>query len=374
MKVRFLNLSIEDEKERKALLTAIDRVFQHGQIVLGPEVEEFEQKVAAYCRVNYAVAVNSGTDALYLALRSIGIGAGDEVITSCLSWIATANAIALTGARPVFADIKEDLNIDAAKVEALITTKTKAILPVHFTGKICDMAALQEIADKHKLMVVEDASQAFGASYHGSKAGSLGRVSAYSLNPMKVLAACGEAGVLLTDEEAIYERLKALRYNGTPDKTEAHFISLNARMDTVQAAILLQRLPMLEEHIARRRAAAAYYNARLHELVKTPVEAEDCRDVFYTYQILCNHRDELQEYLAARGIETKVQHSLLMPLHRAYRAEISGSWPIGTQVCNRSLCLPLHEKISRTEQDYVIKSIHNFYKSSSAEEAAHGRK
>ncbi len=373
MKVRFLNLSIEDETERKALLAAIDKVFQHGQIVLGPEVEEFEHKVAAYCGVNYAVAVNSGTDALYLALRSIGVGAGDEVITPCLSWIATANAIALTGARPVFADIKEDLNIDAAKVEALITPKTKAILPVHFTGKICDMATLQAVVDKHQLMLVEDASQAFGACFQGSKAGSWGRVSACSLNPMKVLAACGEAGVLLTDEQDIYELLKALRYNGTPDKTEAHFISLNGRMDTVQAAILLQRLPLLEEHIARRRAAAEYYSTRLHELVKTPAEAADCRDVFYTYQILCSRRDELQKFLTAQGIETKIQHSLLMPMHRAYRTVSPGSWPIGTQACTRSLCLPLHEKISRAEQDYVIEAICNFYKSSAAEEVAYGR-
>jgi len=360
MRVRFLNLSIENEKERKNLLTAIDKVFQHGQLVLGPEVEEFEEKAANYCGVKYAVGVNSGTDALYLALRSLDIGPGDEVITSCLSWIATANAIALTGAKPVFADIKDNFNMDPEKVEELITAKTKAIVPVHFTGKICDMAAIMEIVHHNNLSLVEDAAQAFGATYLGRKAGSFGQVAAFSLNPMKVFAACGEAGVIVTNDSDIQAKLNALRYNGTPDKTEAHYISLNARIDTLQAAILLHRFKSLDESIEKRRKAAQYYSEHLHHLVKTPGEDENCQDVFYTYNILCEKRDQLKDFLFSKEIETKIHHPLLMPIHHAYKDE-SQSWPTGLKVTAASLCLPLHEKISTEEQDYVIEAIKYFY-------------
>lgn len=360
MRVRFLNLSIEDEHERKNLLAVINKVFQHGQIVLGPEVKEFEEKAAAYCGVKYAAAVNSGTDALYLALRSLDVGAGDEVITTCLSWIATANAIALTGAKPVFADIKENFNIDPEKIEPLITSQTKALVPVHFTGKICDMNAIMEIARQNNIAVVEDAAQAFGASYRGQKAGSFGKVSAFSLNPMKVLAACGEAGLIVTNDKDIYKKANALRYNGTPDKTEAHYISLNARIDTLQAAILLHRFQSLDEFIEKRRRAAQYYSRHLYNLVQIPQENENCRDVFYTYNILCENRDELQEYLFNHGIETKIHHPLLMPMHLAYKKQ-NPSWPIGLKVIAASLCLPIHEKISLAEQDYVIEAIQCFY-------------
>lgn len=360
MKVRFLNLAIENENERNMLLDAIDRVFQHGQIILGPEVEEFEEKAANYCGVKYAVGVNSGTDALYLALRSLDIGPDDEVITSCLSWIATANAIALTGAKPVFADIKDNFNIDPQKVEELITPKTKAIVPVHFTGKICDMFATMEIAHNNNLSLVEDAAQAFGAAYRGRRAGSFGQAAAFSLNPMKVFAACGEAGVIVTNDRELYAKLKALRYNGTPDKSEARYISLNARIDTLQAAILLHRFKSLDESIEKRRKAAQYYSLHLHDLVKTPGEDENCRDVFYTYNILCEKRDELKDFLLSKEVETKIHHPLLMPMHPAYKSGAQ-SWPTGLKVTAASLCLPIHEKISREEQDYVIKAIQTFY-------------
>lgn len=363
MKVRFLDLAIKDDIERQKLIGAVEKVFLHGRILLGPEVLELEKKVAEFCGVKYAIGVNSGTDALYIALRSLDLKEGDEVITTSLSWIATANAIALTGATPVFVDINEDFNIDVSKIEEAITPKTKAIVPVHFTGKISDMDKIISIAEKYNLNVVEDAAQAFGATYKGKKAGSFGKVSSFSMNPMKVFAACGESGMVVTDDKNIYDKLIALRYNGTPDRIEAHYISMNFRIDTIQAAILLERLKYINEYIDRRRKAAEYYSKNLKNLVVIPKEGDNCMDVFYIYNILCEKRDELQKYLTEKGIETKIHHNLLMPMHKAYKKYNYdyNKFSNGHKIISDSLCLPIHEKITLEEQDYVIECIKNYY-------------
>ena len=250
--VRFLDLRVTNEDERLQLINAVDKVLSHGRIVLGPEVQELEKRVASHCNRKYAVGVNSGTDALIIGLKSIGIGFDDEVITTSLSWIATANAIALTGAKPVFADIQNDLNIDPSSIRELITSKTKAIMPVHYTGKVCNMADIMKIVDEYDLLLIEDACQAFNAKYRGKVAGSFGNVGCFSMNPMKVLAACGEAGMIVTDDQSTYERLISLRYNGTINKEICIVPSHNGRLDTIQAAILLERLNGLDELIKKR--------------------------------------------------------------------------------------------------------------------------
>jgi len=362
MKVRYLNLAVADEKERRELLEAVEKVLLHGRIVIGPEVDEFEKECSLFCGKTYGVGVNSGSDAVHLALRSLGIGPGDEVITTCLSWVATANAISMTGARPVFVDVRNDFNIDPFKIEESITPRTKAILPVHFAGKVCDMDAIMEIANKHGLPVVEDAAQAFGATYKGKKAGSFGRVNAFSMNPMKVFAACGEAGIVLTNDEHIRDMLLALRYNGALDRMEAHFPSLNSRLDTIQAAMLLCRLRNHSASIERRRAAVAYYNCFLDGVVGTPSEYADCVDVYYLYNAICDERDRLKAFLEERGVETKINHPLLMPRQKAYRKDYGAfEWPVGESLTRTTLCLPLHANITREEQDYVIESVKLFY-------------
>lgn len=233
--IPFLDLRIGEE-ERKEIIQSIETVFQHGKIILGPEVTELENTVANFCGRSFGVGVSSGTDAIFLALKAIGIGAGDEVITTSLSWIATTNAIALTGATPVFVDIGNDLNIDATKIEECITPATKAVLPVHYTGKVCNMALLMQISEKYGIPIIEDAAQAFGASYFDKKAGSFGLMACFSMNPMKVFGACGEAGMVLTDRKDLYEKLTILRYNGTINKEKCIESSLNFRLDTIQAA------------------------------------------------------------------------------------------------------------------------------------------
>lgn len=201
MKVRYLDLSVRDQLHKEQLLAAVDKVLSHGIFILGPEVKEFEKKIADCCGRKYALGLSSGTDALYVALRALGIGPGDEVITTPLSWIATLNAISVAGATPVFADIGPDLNMDPGLIENLITSRTKAVVPVHYTGQMCDMFRICEIAERNHLVVIEDAAQSFSANINGRTAGSFGKISCFSMNPMKVFHSYGEAGAVVTDDE-----------------------------------------------------------------------------------------------------------------------------------------------------------------------------
>jgi len=333
----------------------------HGRIVLGPEVQELEQRIAEYCGRRYAVGVGSGTDALFLGLKSLNIGLGDEVITTALSWIATANAIALTGATPVFADIGDDLNINPESVRKLITSKTKAILPVHFTGKICKMPQLMRIAEEYNLFLVEDAAQAFSATLHGRRAGSFGVIACFSMNQMKIFGSCGDAGMIVTDREDIQRKLLALRHNGMVDRTECIAVSLNGRIDTIHAAILLHRLKLVDEIIKKRRKIASWYDERLTGIVELPRQAEGEHDIHFSYQIRTDRRDELMAFLMTNGIETQIQHSILMPHQPAYRVNVRGEFPNAERLVKRILCIPNNEKLSRDDVDYVADTIHNFF-------------
>lgn len=359
--VPFLDLKIINKLERKELLNAIDKVFEHGKIVLGPEVEEFENTFSKFCDRKYAVGVSSGSDALFLGLKALGINEGDEVITTSLSWIATAHAISMTGAKPVFADIGDDLNIDPQSISKLINNKTKAIVPVHYTGKVCKMDKIIDIAKKHKLLVIEDAAQSFSALYNGKRAGSFGIVSCFSLNPMKVFAACGEAGIIVTDDFDLYEKIKILRYSGTINKEKAIEISLNKRLDTLQAAILLKRFKYVEDIVNKRKQNAKYYDSKLKNIVKIPVEKDGESDVYYTYTIQTERRDELKSYLESKGIETKIQHPFLMPLQPVYLKDANNEIPNATKLVNKILCLPIHEKLELNQLSYVVKCIEEFY-------------
>lgn len=363
-KVPFLDLRIRDREERKALLSAIDAVFSHGRIVLGPEVGMFEKKVARFCGSKYAVGVNSGTDALILALKSTGISTGDEVITTSLSWVATANSIAILGAIPVFADIGDDLNIDPQSIKRLITSKTKAILPVHFTGKVCKMDQIQSIAQKNNIVIIEDAAQSFAAEYKGQKAGTFGEIGCFSMNPMKVLGAVGEAGVIVTDDREIYERLLSLRYNGTINKEKCIEVSFNGRIDTLQAAILLERFKRFKKIIAKRRKNARYYNSRLSELkyiIALPIEDKDQLQVYYTYTLRAEKRDKLKKFLKSRGIETKIQHPFLIPDQPVYKNNPRDKLTNAQKIVKEILCLPVHEKMTTQNMVYVTQNIKGFY-------------
>jgi dTDP-4-amino-4,6-dideoxygalactose transaminase len=361
IKVPFARLTISDRSERKTLLHAFDTVCQHGRFINGPEVELLERRIARYCDTRYAAGVGSGTTALIFALKSLGIGVGDEVITTSLSWIATANAIAAVGALPVFADIQDDLNIDPVSVERLITKNTKAIIGVHFTGKICAVKELCHIARSHDLYFIEDAAQAFGAEKDDNRAGSFGDVACFSLNPMKVLASCGEAGMVVTNQKRVYEKIRVYRNNGMIDRVICPEPSMNGRLDTVQAAIVLERLPRVPEIIRTRRAHATRYREMLGGLVHCPHESVNERDVYFAFTLQTNYRDQLRNYLLKCGIETQIQHPRLMPLQPAYRS-CRGEYSHANVIATRILSLPVHESITEKEVEYVGAAVIEFFR------------
>ena len=360
MRIPYMDLRVQSKKKKKKLLLAVDRVLSHGRIILGPEVKQFEDKIASICHTRHAVGVGSGTDALYLALRSLDIGIGDEVITSPLSWIATVNAIKLCGAMPVFVDIGDDMNINASLIEDAITAKTKAILPVHYTGKMCDMVKISSIISDKDIFIVEDAAQAFGANIHGAMAGSFGEISAFSMNAMKGLNSYGEAGAVVTSSEVLAKKLRALSYAGTIDKEDCHYPSLNGRMDTIQAAMLLVNMEYLEAKIKRRQEIARYYTETLKDLIVCPKE-DDSFQVYYNYVVRSEKRDELKSYLDLRGVETKIHYPILMPFHTAYRDDyLDCDLPVAKQTVTEILSIPNHEEMKDSEVEYVAECIREF--------------
>jgi dTDP-4-amino-4,6-dideoxygalactose transaminase len=362
-KVRFRNLAIEDPDRKSELLDVVGRVLDHGQFLMGGEVEAFEEKIAQYCSRSHCVGVSSGTDALYLSVRALNLQPGDEIITTPLSWIATLNAIHLGGGKPVFVDVGQDLNINSSLIEASITSNTKAILPVHYTGRICNMDKILGLSKKYNLRVIEDSAQAFGAHYNGRYAGSFGDMGAFSMNPMKVLSGFGEAGAIVTNNIASFEQLKALRYLGTVNKEVCIYPSLNAKIDTLQAALLICNLKYVEEVINARVKIASLYTEYLNELVICPsINSKNNREsVFFDYTILSDSRDELGLFLEKNGIETKIKHPILMYQQPAYKELFKSNCPVAESIVNQILCLPIHEKMKNDDVMYVIHKIKQFY-------------
>ncbi|MBF0143366.1 MAG: DegT/DnrJ/EryC1/StrS family aminotransferase [Magnetococcales bacterium] len=358
--IPYRDLRVRDPALKAELLAAVDQVLSHGRLLLGPEHDTLEATLAAQCGRRFGVGVGSGSDALFLGLRALGIGPGDEVITTALSWIATANAIVMTGATPVFVDVRDDFNLDPDRVEAAITPRTRALLPVHYTGQMCAMAPLLDQCARHGLSLVEDAAQAFGAQWQGHVAGSLGRIACFSMNPMKILGAYGEAGMILTDEPALRDKLHCLRYNGTVNKEDCHIPSLNGRLDTLQAAMLLVNLRHLPERIRERRRIAALYDAELAGVVATPPVGAEQFHTYYSYTIVHERRDALKAFLLEHGVETKIQHPIPLPHHTAYRHRFAAEIPVAARLASQLLCLPNQEGLQDDEIAYICRLVRQF--------------
>jgi dTDP-4-amino-4,6-dideoxygalactose transaminase len=366
MDIPYVNLPSQHAPLKAALLEAVARVLEHGQFILGPEVQEFEQRFAALCGVQYAVAVNSGTDALVLALRALGIGAGDEVITVPNSFVASTSCITLVGARPVFVDVGEEYLMDPAQLEQAITPRTKAILPVHLTGRAADMAAIMDIARAHGLYVVEDCAQAVLAEYKGQRVGSFGALGCFSLHPLKTLNACGDGGVLTTNDAGWYEKLTYLRNIGLRSRDRCVLWSGNSRLDTMQAAMLLVKLAHLDVWTAQRRAHARFYQYALSDLpqVRVPHEQPYERAVYHTFVIQAEQRHALQQYLAGCGIGTAIHYPVPIHLQPAavWLGYGPGSFPVTERQAGLILSLPIYPELQPAALDYIVRSIGRFYR------------
>lgn len=363
MKIPYVNLSAQHRPLKEQILQAVARVMDHGYFILGPEVYEFEKAMAAYLGVPAVVGVNSGLDALVLALRLHGIGPGDDVITVSHSFVATASAIVLAGATPVFLDVAENTYLmDATALQTAVTPRTKAILPVHLCGCPMDMQTMQRFCLERGLVLIEDCAQAIGATWQGKMVGSFG-TGCFSLHPSKILSAVGDAGLVAVQAESQAESLRRLRNHGLRDRDHCAEISYNSRLDTVQAAILNVKLPYLEGWILRRRELAARYSQALSRYVHVPEEPEGGRHVYSAYVVTTPERNRLMAHLKARGIDAKVHYPEPIHLQEPYlkMGWRKGMLPITERLAERILSLPLVPELSDGDQGFVIESIVDFF-------------
>lgn len=343
---------------------AVQRVLDHAGFILGKEVADFEQAFAAYCGVQRAVGVASGTAALSLSLLACGVGPGDEVITTAHTFVATAEAISHTGGRPVFADIdQQTYTLDPDCVRAAVTPRTKAIVPVHLYGHPADMSSLAAIAREKNLWLIEDAAQSHGAEHNHRRCGGLGHLACFSFYPGKNLGAYGDAGAVTGDDPVLLDKVRKLRDHGRTSKYEHDEIGYGERLDALQAAVLTAKLPHLESWTEARRSHARYYTELLAKsTIQTPIERSDSRHVYHLYVIRVRQRDALMSLLKSKGIDCGIHYPV--PLHRQQAFMRRGygdvSLPVTEAIASEVLSLPLYPELSRAGIEYVVRQIDDF--------------
>ncbi|MBS29105.1 MAG: transcriptional regulator [Alphaproteobacteria bacterium] len=363
--VPIFDLPAQFEEEREELMEIVERVLASGAYVLaGDEVAALEEEVATFVGTDHAITVNSGTDALTIGLACLDIKPGDEVITPPNSFIASTGAIVHVGATPVFIDVCDDQNMDPEKLESLITPKTKAIMPVHLTGRICDMDPIVAIAEKHGLKIIEDAAQSMGSEYKGRKSGTFGDVGCFSCHPLKNMNACGDGGLITTNDSDIRDRAIRLRNHGMIDRNTALEFGFVSRMDNLQAAILRLRLRHLPDVVARRRRNVEQYRAEIdtdHVYIPPCLDHEFNTFVLFVAQL--DRRDELQAYLAERGISTGIHYPVPIHLQPAarYLGHKAGDYPEVERQADRIISLPHNQNLSESQVSYVCEQINRFY-------------
>jgi dTDP-4-amino-4,6-dideoxygalactose transaminase len=359
MTIRFNALA--PGEDAAAVHHAIDRVVASGWFILGPEVAAFETDFAAASGTRFAIGVGNGTDAIALALKALGIGPGDEVITSPLSAAFSALAIIMTGARPVFADIDpERLTIDPEAAAAAVTSRTRAILPVHLYGQAADMRGIERVASRHQLALVEDACQAHFATADGRPVGSIGACGTFSFYPTKNLGALGDGGAITTNDETLADRIKRLRNGGQTSRYQHVEPGTNSRLDELQAAILRARLEFMPAWTARRRHLAAIYRRELkNALVRVPAE-HDSGHVYHLFPVLCANRGALQAHLAAAGVETLIHYPVPIPRQPALIAAEPADCPVADRICHEVVSLPLYPSLPDEAVLRVVEAVSTF--------------
>ncbi len=358
--MHFIDLQSQYCAYRSEIDRAIREVLESGHYILGKQVQELEEQLAKYVGAAHCIGTSSGTDSLILALLALEIGPGDEVITVPFSWVATAEAVRVVGARPVFVDLDpETYCLDARALRKAITPRTRAILPVSLFGQPSDHRAIQAIAEEHGIPVIEDAAQSFGSTHHGKKSCNLSEIGVTSFFPTKPLGAYGDAGAVFVNSDALAEKLRALRIHGQHTRHHHEYIARNARIDTLQAAIILAKLPHFDKELARRQEIAERYTQALKDLCRTPSVAPGNTHVYAQYTIQLADRDHVSEGLKARGIPSAVYYPKCIHEQPAYRdlGYFYGSLPVAERASREVLSLPMHPWLTEAEQNLVINAL-----------------
>ncbi len=374
MKIPFGDLKLHYQAYKQSLDEAVSRVLASGYYILGPELESFENAFANYLGGVFVAGCASGTEAIYLPLAAMDIGPGDEVLVVAHTAVPTISAISMSGATPVFVDIHpETYLMNEEDLERKITAKTKAIIPVHLYGLMVHMEAILKIAAKHEIPVIEDVAQATGATYQGKKAGTLGDFGCFSFYPSKNLGAFGDGGAVSTKTKENLDKLLKLRNYGQSKRYHHEIVGINSRLDEIQAAILSAQLPYVDGWNSRRQELAERYTKGLQDVVQTPVSSEGYAHVYHLYVIQTEHRDELQTYLADRGIGTLIHYPIPAHLQNAYKylGYSPGSLPITERIVTRILSLPMHPELENEQVDAVIEAIKDFSESTPVITAHH---
>lgn len=364
MKIPFVNPGLQYKGLREEILSRFDRISLTGNYVLGNEVEEFERNFADFCGTSFAIGVGNGSDALTFSLLGLGVKPGDEVITAPNSFVASAWTIANIGAKPVFVDVCEDFNLNPRLIQEAITPKTKAIMPVHLTGRVTDMELINKIAEDHNLLVIEDAAQAVGASYKSKMSGSFGDAGCFSLHPLKNLHVHGDGGMITTNNEDLYNRVLKMRNHGLKNRNECEFWGWNSRLDEIQASIANLKLSYLNKWNDRFLELANYYIKELSDHIEVPSIKEFEKPVFHRFIIQHNNRDDLKFFLEEKGVMTAVNYPIPLHLHEASRryGYKIGDFPMAEKQAKRILSIPIYPELKDSQAKYVVECIKEFLK------------
>ena len=364
MKVELIDLKQRFKHEEKTIMKIVHKVLSKGNLILTKEVQNFEKSVCKYTNTKYCLGLNSGTDALMMSLWSSGIKKGDEVITSPISFVATANAIVHVGAKPVFVDVGEDLNINPKLIENAITKKTKAIIPVHWTGRVCQMDKIMKIANRYGLIVIEDAAQATGAYYKKKHAGTFGKISAFSTHPLKNLNALGDGGFVITNEKRLYDKIKLYRSHGLEGRDDAKIIGVNSRLDSLNAEVLSFRLKKLKEIIKKRKRNINLYRKYIKtDKVKILVDGKNEINSYVMFITLSKKREKLQKYLKKYRIQSLLYYPTPLHMHKSMKflKYGKGSLPNAEKIASEVISFPHHQHITEKQIKYVCSKINLFY-------------
>ena len=363
-KIQMVDTKTQYLKIKKEIDEAIHKVIDSSQFIMGPAVSEFENNVSSYLGCRHSIGCASGTDALQIAMMAVGIKPGDEIITTPFTFVATTETIAILGAKPVYADIDpKTYNIDTSNIEGKITTRTKAIIPVHLYGQPADMDSIMEIAKKYNLTVIEDAAQALGAEYKGKKVCTIGDISCISFYPSKNLGAFGDAGMLTTESDELAGKIRMIISHGSKKKYYHEILGVNSRLDSIQAAILNVKLKYLDKYCEARKIAAGRYNSIFEGKIDTPFELPYVNHIYHQYSIRVKNRDKMQSFLKDNNIPSMIYYPVPLHLQEAYRYDYTeGSFPVTEEISHDIISLPIHTELDDEQINYIGNKVLEFTK------------